>query len=368
MAPELHPIQGFPESTQTVSVSLIDCGARLDLPAEHFLFPNIEGHERLRIPSYSFLITHSSKGRVLFDLSLRKDIQNLAPVVANRINNPNVGWKVSVPQDVPDTLTANGIELGEIRTIFWSHQHFEHLGDPCKFPSSTELVVGSGFTQAYTPGYPDNPESPVKAADLKGRRVNELDFNNGREAISIGRFKAFDWFEDGSFYLLDVPGHAAGHICGFARVKPDSFILMGGDCAHHPGEFRPSKIAPIPKDLTPLHVAAHSKQATVSPGNIAEKIKTHSDIERSPIYKAAELFTYEMPKQKWSLQGIQELDACENVLVIIAHDGGILPVLQEANGKQSSFLFPRGELNEWQDNDIKEAIKWHFLSDLAIRS
>ncbi|OQE27067.1 hypothetical protein PENFLA_c006G06851 [Penicillium flavigenum] len=143
---------------------------------------------------------------------------------------------------------------------------------------------------------------------------------------------------------------------------------MGGDCAHHPGEFRPSKIAPIPKDITPLHVAAHSKQATVFPGNIAEKIKTQSDIERSPIYKAAELFTYEMPKQKWSLQGIQELDACENVLVIIAHDGGILPILQQANGKQSSFLFPRGELNEWQDNDIKEAIKWHFLSDLAIRS
>jgi hypothetical protein len=28
---------------------------------------------------------------------------------------------------------------------------------------------------------------------------------------------------------------------------------------------------------------------------------------------------------------------------------------------------PKGELNEWQENDIKEAIKWHFLSDLAIR-
>lgn len=126
-------------------------GARLDLPAEHFLFPNIEGHERLQIPSYSFLIAHPSKGQVLFDLSLRKDIQSLAPVVANRINNPNVGWKVSVPQDVPDTLIANGIELSEIKTIFWSHQHFEHLGDPCKFPSSTELVVGPGFTQAYTP-------------------------------------------------------------------------------------------------------------------------------------------------------------------------------------------------------------------------
>ncbi|KAG0152968.1 hypothetical protein PDIDSM_1927 [Penicillium digitatum] len=325
MGSELHPILGFPVSAQTVSVSLIDCGARLDLPAELFLSPNIQGHERLRIPSYSFFINHPSKGRVLFDLSLRKDFQNLAPVTVNRINNPRLEWKVSVPQDVPDTLIANGIELHEIKSIFWSTQHFDHIGDTSKFPSSTELVVGPGFTKAYTPGYPDNPDSPVKSADLKGRRVIELDFDSYQEPISIGRFKAFDWFEDGSFYLLDVPGRSVGHLCGFARVKPDSFILMGGDCAHHPGEFRPSKIAPIPKDLTPLHVA--------------------SDIERSPIYKAAAMFTYDVDKSQWSVEGVQELDARENVLVIIAHDG---------------------ELTEWQDNELKEAVKWLFLSDLAV--
>lgn len=68
----------------------------------------------------------------------------------------------------------------------------------------------------------------MNSADLKGRRVIELDFDNSEESISIGRFKAFDWIEDGSFYLLDVLDHAAGHICGFARVKPDSFVLMGG--------------------------------------------------------------------------------------------------------------------------------------------
>ena len=358
-------------------------GARLDLPAEQFLYPNIEGHERLRIPSYSFLITHPSKGRVLFDLSLRKDLQSLAPVMANRINNPTMGWKVAVPQDVPDTLVANGIELHEIKSIFWSHQHFDHIGDPSKFPSSTELIVGPGFTEAYTPGYPDNPDSPVKSADLKGRRVNELDFDNSKDSISIGRFKAFDWFEDGSFYLLDVPGHAAGHICGFARVKPDSFILMGGvsshwgvyynsgtdrhqDCAHHPGELRPSKIAPVPKHVIPLHVAVHSKQASVCPGDITGKINKKSDIERSPIYKAAAMFTHDIDKYQWSVEGIQELDACESVLVIIAHDGGILPILQRANGKESSFLFPKGELTEWQHNELKEAVKWGFLSDLAV--
>lgn len=78
------------------------------------------------------------------------------------------------------------------------------------------------------------------------------------------------------------------------------------------------------------------------------------------------MFTHDIDKYRWSVEGIQELDACENVLVIIAHDGGILPVLQQANGKESSFLFPKGELTEWQHNELKEAIKWVFLSDLAV--
>lgn len=78
------------------------------------------------------------------------------------------------------------------------------------------------------------------------------------------------------------------------------------------------------------------------------------------------MFTHDIDKYQWSMEGIQEVDACESVLVIIAHDSGILPVLQQANGKESFFLFPKWELTEWQHNELKEAIKWVFLSDLAI--
>ncbi|KAJ5606805.1 hypothetical protein N7537_003424, partial [Penicillium hordei] len=337
-------------------------GARLDLPAEQFLSPNIDGHERLRIPSYSFLITHPSKGRVLFDLSLRKDFQNLAPVMTNLWGGE---WKCL--RTCPTYWSRMELNYTKSNRYFGLINTLIILGIHPNFPATRSWLSGRDSRRHIpTPGYPDNPESPVKSADLKGRRVNELDFDNSKESISIGRFKAFDWFEDGSFYLLDVPGHSAGLICGFARVKPDSFILMGGDCAHHPGEFRPSNIAPVPKDLIPLHVAVHAKQASVCPGSITEKINKKSDIERSPIYKAAAMFTHDIDKCQWSIQGIQELDACQNVLEIIAHDGGILPVLQQANGKESSFLFPKGELTEWQHNEFKEAVKWVFLSDLAI--
>lgn len=55
----------------------------------------------------------------------------------------------------------------------------------------------------------------------RGRFVRELTFEEGEDhpVLSIGDFKAIDFFGDGSFYLLDTPGHAVGHLCGLARTS-----------------------------------------------------------------------------------------------------------------------------------------------------
>lgn len=39
---------------------------------------------------------------------------------------------------------------------------------------------------------------------LRGREFREIDFNIA--PLKIGRFDAFDYFDDGSFYLLNSPG------------------------------------------------------------------------------------------------------------------------------------------------------------------
>lgn len=36
-----------------------------------------------------------------------------------------------------------------LRLTQWSHWHWDHTGDMTQFPSSTELVVGPGFTEAF---------------------------------------------------------------------------------------------------------------------------------------------------------------------------------------------------------------------------
>ncbi|KAL1904510.1 hypothetical protein Sste5344_009798 [Sporothrix stenoceras] len=73
-------------------------------------------------------------------------------------------------------------------------------------------------------------------SDWKDRELLELSFDSD---LRVGQFKAIDYFNDGSLYLLDAPGHAIGHTCALARVTngdsqtQDTFVFMAGDTCHH---------------------------------------------------------------------------------------------------------------------------------------
>lgn len=54
-----------------------------------------------------------------------------------------------------------------IESVVWSHWHWDHIGDGSRFPSSVDIVVGPGFTDNFTPGWPENPECPVLQSDLE---------------------------------------------------------------------------------------------------------------------------------------------------------------------------------------------------------
>lgn len=112
----------------------------------------------------------------------------------------------------------------------------------------------------------------ILESDYAGRELREIDFNDG-ETVKIGNFKAVDYFGDGSFYILDAPGHAVGHLCALARVKgedgKEGFVFMGGDACHHNGEFRPSVYRPLPESISPH---PWDKEGKMCPGSIFQSI------------------------------------------------------------------------------------------------
>ncbi|KAF9894001.1 hypothetical protein FE257_008972 [Aspergillus nanangensis] len=346
-----HPEFPVPASTNTVTVRIVDSTTRIGkLPLEFLMAPPMPGMEYMPLlPSWSFLIEHPSGQKLLFDLGVPQDWHTFAPSVATKLEER--GWDIVVDKEVIDVLEEHGIASHEISGIVWSHWHWDHLGDPSRFPASTDLIVGPGFKDEFLPGYPAKPDAPVRESDFAGRTLKEIDFTS---AIQVGQFRAVDFFGDGSFYLLDTPGHAIGHLGALARTttSPDTFIFMGGDLCHHSGEIRPSPYMPIPHEI---HLAGAAATNLPCPG-----AALYTQLQASRNRSADQPFFdpgmgLDIQEALSTIGKAQKADARENVWFIYAHDPSLLGEVD---------LFPLAA-NEWRRKNWREKTLWRFLGDFA---
>jgi glyoxylase-like metal-dependent hydrolase (beta-lactamase superfamily II) len=320
-------------------------------PLAAFFQPSYPSHPSLHAPALIFHITHPSGRTVLFDLGVNKDFEKWPPVVKAMASAP--GWNINIEKDAAEILEGHGVDVkgGAIDSLIWSHFHFDHIGNASLFPSSTSITVGPGFKEAFLPAYPTNPESTLLESDFEGRELNEVSFGE----LEIGGFRAHDFFGDGSFYLLDCPGHTVGHLCGLARVTPDSFIFMGADTCHHGGEFRPTQYLPLPDkaDLAPLH----SHITNFCPGSVFKQVH-YEKSSTKPFYNVSAAMSFDREAAEQSIRKMEMFDAREDVWVVIAHDSSLL---EEGMGVD---LFPK-DINGWKEKGLREKTKWRFLKDFA---
>jgi glyoxylase-like metal-dependent hydrolase (beta-lactamase superfamily II) len=228
MATDLPP----PEPSQPyVNVSVLEAG-HLTI-SENLLVKGGSPTKTTLLPSLAFFLRHSQNDKkLIFDLGIRKDWEKCPPAVVQTIKT---FARVEVPVDVVESLRRGGVEPDQVDAVILSHIHVDHIGDPSLFPSS-RFIVGAAAEGILAKGYaPEDTEpaaEPMFAKDLLPTvRTSYLTSDHWKP---IGPFPhAHDFFGDGSVYLVDAPGHLAGHLNALVRTSSDgSWLFLGADSAH----------------------------------------------------------------------------------------------------------------------------------------
>lgn len=215
-----------------------------------------------------------------------------------------------VPEDATDILSRGPVEPSDISAIIFSHVHFDHIGDCNKFPDA-QIIAGPGSREANGPGWPVNPKSPFASAPVQHAKYYELSFDKENLA-PLGPFqRAYDFFGDGSFWLIDTPGHMPGHLGGLALTGPDEWVFMGGDCCHHRS----------------LLVGSRPMSVTVGP---AGQKCFHKDPEVA----------------EETIRNIRKLEKMGKVFVALAHDSFLVGTMPE---------YP-SSLNGWPESGWKRKL------------
>ena len=110
----------IPASSVTIAVKIVDVSTISNAPAYALFTPPVPGYTTAPpSPSFVFLLEHPSGRKVLFDLGIRKDWQNLAPAIVERI--AQIGHKPSAEKNVSEVLDEAGVGKENIEAVIWRY-------------------------------------------------------------------------------------------------------------------------------------------------------------------------------------------------------------------------------------------------------
>lgn len=170
------------------------------------------GWKKVRFHTRCFLLEHPTEGLILIDTGYGKDFMELTQKGIYSLYSTLLPVTYSPEDSIVAQLAQDGISVKDLSYLFITHFHPDHIGALPEFAQvpwiyradalkklkkfTTLRGLSHGFIRPLVPPIPEGSIA-----------ISENYFNEKWKS-----FPSIDLFGDGSFHLIDLPGHALGQM------------------------------------------------------------------------------------------------------------------------------------------------------------
>jgi N-acyl homoserine lactone hydrolase len=208
--------------TITAATWVVDRSGLVDLTHPKAKAANLtDGPEPIAL--YVHLVRHPQYGTFMVDSGVEQAfVRNPDEALLHGL----IGRLAHIDKLVVHRDTQVIVAATDLRGVFLTHLHLDHVLGLRDIPASTPVYVGAGearassFRNIFQRGIYD------AALEEKGA-LREIWFRADPDQQFAG---VLDVFGDASFFALSVPGHTSGSIAFIARTQTGPVLLTGDAC------------------------------------------------------------------------------------------------------------------------------------------
>lgn len=190
----------------------------------------------MAFPAVFAVITHPEIGIILYDTGYSARFFEETRYFPARLYALITPVVYQASDNAAVQLKDLGIDPTDVKYIITSHFHADHVGGLKDFPNARFICSRAGYESVK----PRRGLNAVKAGflagliprDFEARALYVEDEDQVALDLSFAPFQSgYDIFKDGSFYLVDLPGHVVGQLGLFITTEDHKrYFLIADAC------------------------------------------------------------------------------------------------------------------------------------------